>query len=101
MEALGVRQEGDVPVMEALRYRLRSAELCLFLDNCEHLLDACADLAGALLRSSPGLRVVATSREPLGLPGSHVPVPPVPAGVAVLGQIRRHSRKPPSRTLGG
>jgi predicted ATPase/DNA-binding XRE family transcriptional regulator len=69
MEALGVRQEAGVPVLEALRYRLRSAELLLVLDNCEHLLDACAELAGALLRGSPGLRMLATSREPLGLPG--------------------------------
>jgi predicted ATPase/DNA-binding SARP family transcriptional activator len=69
MEALGVRQEGDMPVTEALRYRLRSADLLLLLDNCEHLLDACTELSGALLRSSPGLRVLATSREPLGLPG--------------------------------
>jgi len=69
MEALGVRQDGDMPVLEALRYRLGSAETVLVLDNCEHLLDACAGLAGALLRSSPGLRVLATSREPLGLPG--------------------------------
>jgi len=69
MEGLGIRQEGNVPVMEALRYRLGSAEMVLLLDNCEHLLDACAGLAGALLRSSPGLRVLATSREPLGLPG--------------------------------
>src|SRR5215475_14206507 len=69
MEALGVRQEGDLPVMEALRYRLRSAETVLLLDNCEHLLNACAGLADALLRSSSGLRVLATSREPLGLPG--------------------------------
>src|SRR5262245_34691557 len=69
MQALGVRQESGMQVMEALRYRLRTAELLLVLDNCEHLLDACADLAGALLRSSPGLRVLATSREPLGLPG--------------------------------
>ncbi|HYK31405.1 MAG TPA: hypothetical protein VEV63_05555, partial [Streptosporangiaceae bacterium] len=38
-------------------------------DNCEHLLDSCAGLADALLRGSPGLRVLATSREPLGLPG--------------------------------
>src|SRR5215813_3505370 len=68
MEALGVRQEGDVPVMEALRYRLGSAAIVLLLDNCEHLLDACAALSGALLRHSPGLRVLATSREPLGLP---------------------------------
>jgi predicted ATPase/DNA-binding SARP family transcriptional activator len=69
MGALGVRQAGDVPVLEALIYRLRSAELLLILDNCEHLLDACAGLAGALLRAAPGLRVLATSREPLGLPG--------------------------------
>jgi DNA-binding SARP family transcriptional activator len=69
MEALGVRQESDVPVMEALQYRLRSAELLLVLDNCEHLLDACASLAGALLRGSPRLRVLATSRETLGIPG--------------------------------
>jgi predicted ATPase/DNA-binding SARP family transcriptional activator len=69
MGALGVRQAGDVPVLEALIYRLRSAELLLVLDNCEHLLDACAQLAGALLRAAAGLRVLATSREPLGIPG--------------------------------
>ena len=78
MEALGVRQAGDVPVLEALRFRLRSAELLLVLDNCEHLLDACAQLAGALLVASPGLRVLATSREPLGIPGEAAcPVAPL------------------------
>ena len=78
MEALGVRQTGEVPVLEALRYRLRSAELLLVLDNCEHLLGACADLAVALLGSCPGLRVLATSREPLGVPGEAVyPLPPL------------------------
>ena len=69
MEALGVRQGGDLPVIEALRFRLRSADLLLVLDNCEHLLDACAELAAALLHGSPGLRVLATSREPLGITG--------------------------------
>ena len=69
MQALGVRQEGNVPVLEALAYRLRPAALLLVLDNCEHVLDACAELAGALLRAAPGLRVLATSREPLGIPG--------------------------------
>ena len=85
MQVLGVRQDGDVPVMEALRYRLRPAELLLVLDNCEHLLDACAELAGALLRGSPGLRVMATSRESLGVPGEVAfPVRPlaVPTEVA-------------------
>jgi predicted ATPase len=78
MEALGVRQDGDVPVIEALRYRLRAADLLLVLDNCEHLLDACAELAADLLGSSPGLRVLATSREPLGVAGEITyPVPPL------------------------
>ena len=78
MAALGVRQTGEMPVLEALRYRLHSAELLLVLDNCEHLLGACAALAAALLGSSPGLRVLATSREPLGVPGEAVfPVPPL------------------------
>jgi predicted ATPase/DNA-binding SARP family transcriptional activator len=79
MAALGVRQSGEVAVMEALRYRLRSAELLLMLDNCEHLVDACAGLAVALLGSCPGLRVLATSREVLGVPGEAVyVVPPLP-----------------------
>jgi tetratricopeptide (TPR) repeat protein len=65
-------------VIEALRYRLHSAELLLVLDNCEHLLGACSALAEALLGSSPGLRVLATSREPLGVPGEAVfAVPPL------------------------
>ena len=80
MEALGVRQTVDLPVIEALRYRLCAAELLLVLDNCEHLLDSCARLAGDLLGSSPGLRVLATSREALGVPGEAVLLVP-PLGV--------------------
>src|SRR5262249_56088867 len=68
MAALGVRQAGETPPMEALRYRLRSAELLLVLDNCEHLPGACAALAADLLGSCPGLRVLATSPHPLGAP---------------------------------
>ena len=92
MVALGMRQEAGVPVLEALRLRLRTAELLLVLDNCEHLLDACAELAGALLGNSPGLRVLATSREPLGMPGEvayQVPplaVPAEPAGEEALAE---------------
>jgi predicted ATPase/DNA-binding SARP family transcriptional activator len=78
MQALGVRQSAEVTAVEALVYRLWSAELLLVLDNCEHLLGACADLAAALLGSCPGLRVLATSREPLGVPGEAVYlVPPL------------------------
>jgi predicted ATPase/DNA-binding SARP family transcriptional activator len=78
MEALGVRQTGEMPALEALRHRLQSAELLLVLDNCEHLLGACAALTAALLGGSAGLRVLATSREPLGVPGEAVfAVPPL------------------------
>ena len=78
MAALGVRQTGEMPVLEALRYRLRSAELLLVLDNCEHLPGGCGALAADLLGGCPGLRVLATSREPLGVPGEAVfPVPPL------------------------
>jgi predicted ATPase/DNA-binding SARP family transcriptional activator len=78
MQALGVRQSGEVSAVDALVYRLRSAELLLVLDNCEHLLDTCAELAVTLLGRCPRLRVLATSREPLGVPGEAVyPVPPL------------------------
>ena len=46
---------------------LRDRQLMIVLDNCEHLLGACATLAETLLRESPGLRILATSREPLGI----------------------------------
>jgi predicted ATPase/DNA-binding SARP family transcriptional activator len=88
MEALGVRQAGGVRVLEALRYRLLAAELLLVLDNCEHLLDACAELTVELLAGAPGLRVLVTSREPLGVPGeaacpvSPLALPPGDAGPA-------------------
>jgi predicted ATPase len=52
-----------------LREALRARELLMVLDNCEHLLDACAGLAEALLHACPCLRILATSREPLGLAG--------------------------------
>jgi len=78
MAALGVRQSGDVPVLEALRFRLRGADLLLVLDNCEHMLEACAELAAELLRAAPQLRVLTTSRETLGIPGEVAfPVPPL------------------------
>ena len=74
--ALGVRQPGDP--QEALAAFLEDKSLLLILDNCEHLSQACADLAQALLSRAHGLRMLATSRQPLGLPGETVwPVPPL------------------------
>ena len=52
-----------------LAEHLRRRRLLLLLDNCEHLLEACARLADALLRGCPGVRMLATSRELLGVAG--------------------------------
>jgi len=78
MEALGVRQASEETVVAALQFRLQQAELLLVLDNCEHVLAACADLAQVLLGGAPHLKVLATSREPLGVPGEMAyPVAPL------------------------
>jgi len=57
---------------EGLRERFGAGEALILLDNCEHLLAACRDLTAAMLEAAPGLRVLATSREPLGLAGETV-----------------------------
>ncbi|MCD9879720.1 LuxR C-terminal-related transcriptional regulator [Streptomyces guryensis] len=76
--ALGMPDQGPRPVLEQLVVYLSSRRVLLVLDNCEHLVDACAQLAQRLLSSAAELRILATSREPLGLTGEHVfPVPPL------------------------
>jgi len=58
---------------------VRERRLLLILDTCEHLVDACAALAEGVLREAPGVTLLATSRQPLDVPGEHVyPVPPLP-----------------------
>ncbi|GGU90690.1 hypothetical protein GCM10010275_29490 [Streptomyces litmocidini] len=58
--------------------------MLLLLDNCEHLVGAAAALAETLLARCPGLRVLATSREPLGVPGETLrPLGPLPTGMAL------------------
>jgi predicted ATPase/DNA-binding SARP family transcriptional activator/DNA-binding CsgD family transcriptional regulator len=69
---LGVREQPGSPLLDALLDALRDREMLLILDNCEHLIDAAARLAQALLNSCPRLRVLATSREPLGVAGEVV-----------------------------
>ena len=71
------------PTVDTISESLRNRHLLLVLDNCEHLIAACADLADALLRSCPLLTILATSREGLNVPGEALmPVPPlrVPEG---------------------
>ncbi|MEO3784755.1 AAA family ATPase [Actinocorallia sp. B10E7] len=70
--ALGVRVEAGRGPLEAVAAALAEFRTLLVLDNCEHLLDASAELARALLRAVPGLRVLASSRQALNLAGERV-----------------------------
>ena len=67
--AVGIREDVNTTLQEKLFERLVGAQTLLVLDNCEHLVAACAATAEALLRACPQLTVVATSREALGVPG--------------------------------
>ena len=76
--ALGVRTIGARTARDALLQRLALSDLLLVVDNCEHLVEACAGLVDLLLRRCPSLAVIATSREPLRIDGEVVwPVPPL------------------------
>jgi predicted ATPase/class 3 adenylate cyclase len=78
---LGVKEEPGHPVQDALAKYVEDRNLLLVLDNCEHLLDACAALVSSLLQAGPRLKVLATSREPLRAAGEvtyHVPALAVP-----------------------
>src|SRR6266566_2652443 len=68
-DALGVRRDGIRAAADALLEALRDWKALLVLDNCEHLVEACARLTEALLRGCPRLRILATSREALGIGG--------------------------------
>ncbi len=68
-EALGLPETPGRPPMEAILEYLGPKEGLLVLDNCEHLIDTCAGLVEQLLRFCPGLRILATSRELLGIAG--------------------------------
>ena len=67
--ALEVQEQPGRPAVETLCDALRTRQLLLVLDNCEHLLAACARLGEALLRTCPQVQILATSRAPLGLAG--------------------------------
>ncbi len=82
---LGVQQRQGLTITDRLIEYLRPRRLLLLLDNCEHVLDAAAALADALVRGCPGLTVLATSREPLGTDGERMlPVQPLPVPPASI-----------------
>jgi predicted ATPase/DNA-binding CsgD family transcriptional regulator len=80
MTALGLQDESGRWPLSRLTDHLAPLRLLLVLDNCEHLLDACAVLADSLLQDAPELRILATSRQPLGIAGERV-VPVDPLGL--------------------
>ena len=90
---LGVASAGAGTATETLIASLAPRPALLLLDNCERLLPACALLADTLLRTCPGLRILATSREPFRTPGEVIypiqPLPtPDPEGRAGAGELR-------------
>jgi predicted ATPase/DNA-binding SARP family transcriptional activator len=70
--ALGIFPEAGQPLEKALEDYLRDKSLMLILDNCEHLIESCAQLVKAFSSAAPGLVVLVTSRIPLHLVGEHV-----------------------------
>jgi predicted ATPase len=86
--AFGLLDQSSGWAVATLADSLARRQALLVLDNCEHLLDACAVLARALLRACPELRILVTSRQVLGVPGEVTfPVPPLsvsPAGDATV-----------------
>lgn len=68
---LGIELRSDNPVPALIR-ALADKDMLLLLDNCEHLLEATAQLANAIVQAAPGVAIIATSREPLAIPGERV-----------------------------
>jgi predicted ATPase len=79
---LSVRESPGRPAIESLLEHLAAKDVLLLIDNCEHVLDGCRALLARILASCPGVRVVATSRQALGVPEEvvyHLPLLEVPA----------------------
>ena len=90
-----VSESSTLPLIAVLTSYLRAKELLIVLDNCEHLISACAELIGTLLSACPRVRVLATSREALNISGETTWVVPslaVPdvAHLPPLTQLRRY-----------
>src|SRR5919106_1840079 len=78
--ALRLPEDRVRPLLDTLVESLRQKELLLILDNCEHVIEASANLVETLVSTTPEVTVLATSREALGVPGERVlHIPPLPA----------------------
>ena len=82
--AMVIREDPARPILASIADRVRNKTVLLILDNCEHLVSACAEATDALLRSCPNLRIMASTREALGIAGETVwRVPSLPGDDAV------------------
>ena len=71
-DVVGLREEGDRPLLQRLRERLAARRTLLVLDNCEHVIDGVVALVDALLADADGATLLATSREGLGIAGEQI-----------------------------
>lgn len=93
--ALGVKEDAGRPVQDALVKHVADRQLLIILDNCEHLISACAHVAKALLQAGAHVRILATSREALRIAGEttlqiptlSVPEPDAPPALAELREV--------------
>ena len=84
-EVLGIAPQTGEPLATTLVNRLRTKEMLLIIDNCEHVLGPVASFVDRLTTSAPGVRVLATSREPLGINAERVrAVPPLAEGTEAV-----------------
>jgi predicted ATPase/DNA-binding CsgD family transcriptional regulator len=95
MAAVDLRDQAATEPLALLLSYLKDKELLLVLDSCEHVLEAAAQLVSEVIRAAPGVRVIATSREPLSVAGEHVlPIPPLelpsPHAAEPLAQLRQN-----------
>ena len=97
---VGPYLRGDPGALESLVAQLKDKRLLLCMDNCEHLLDAAAEVIDGLQRSCPEVTVVLTSREPLGLTGETVwRLGPLPAAEARVLFLARAAQMEPELTV--
>jgi predicted ATPase/class 3 adenylate cyclase len=88
---LGIPEKPGMTILQLLLDFLRAKTLLLVVDNCEHLIAACAELVETLLMNAPSLKILATSREPLSVSGEmiwHVPSLSLPDSKPVLAMER-------------
>jgi predicted ATPase/class 3 adenylate cyclase len=91
-QVMGVKAEPDRTLVQAICAHLKSRRVLIILDNCEHLVKASAEMAQAILRAAPHVRLLATSREALHVPGEQsypvhpLPLPPRGAGINDVSQ---------------